>query len=58
MLFEILFDHLGNARLGDEKYFSNSITGDRNALEETVRRFLLALANSIHAKLDTISCKA
>lgn len=53
-LFQVLFDHSGNARVGDEEgYFSQAVS-DPQEMSAFVRKTSLKLANTVHAKMETI----
>jgi len=55
---ELVFDDLGNTRLGRDSFVTDTINGNSDALPETLRRIALFLVTSIHKKLDTIPRKA
>ncbi len=54
VIYEILFDTLGNARLGNSKFFGHSIRRDATDRLETLRRIALGLINAIHENMDTV----
>ena len=54
-VYEVLFDNLGNMRLGTGKNFTETMKGDRVMVNETFRRLALGLATAIHASLDVVS---
>ncbi|MDO3510138.1 hypothetical protein [Ralstonia pseudosolanacearum] len=53
-LLQVLFDHLGNARVGTERGYSLSASGDSKELASFVRKTSLELANAVHAKMAII----
>lgn len=57
-LYQIVFDALGNTRLGKEKSFSSSIRPDAEGVEQTHRKIALNLSTAIHDGIDSIDCNA
>lgn len=58
MLYEILFDTLGNARLGSSKFFGHGIRKDATDRLETFRRIALGIINAIHDNMDRVDGRA
>lgn len=56
VLYQIIFDDIGNARLGDGNHFSESILPGES-FKGTHRRIALGLLKSIHDSLDVIHYK-
>ncbi|CAJ0744023.1 hypothetical protein R16034_04038 [Ralstonia edaphis] len=53
-LFQVLFDNLGNARVGTEQGYFSSASSDPQELISFVRKTSLALANAVHAKMSIV----
>lgn len=53
-MYEIVFDELGSARLGQSKFFGHNIRKDATDLPETLRRIALGVINAIHDDMDTV----
>ncbi len=54
MVYEILFDAIGDARVDNSRFFGNTIRRDEPELREALRRISLAIVNAIHAHMDTV----
>ncbi|WP_157381687.1 hypothetical protein [Burkholderia ubonensis] len=53
-LFQVLFDQLGNARVGAEQGYFSSASSDPQDMTSFVRKTSLELANAVHAKMSII----
>lgn len=53
VLYQIVFDALGNSRLGEGKRFSASIIPGTEDFVNTYRSVALGLINAIHANMDS-----
>ncbi|HKB60930.1 MAG TPA: hypothetical protein VKC56_12910 [Gallionellaceae bacterium] len=54
VIYEILFDALGNARIDHSHFFGNSIRKEDPELREALRRISLAIINAIHDSMDRV----
>ena len=54
MLYEVLFDELGNACLGDDQNFYSSIVNGRPEFQSALRQIALGVVNAIHRVLDSV----
>lgn len=53
-LFQVLFDHLGNVRVGAEQGYFSSAGGESQEMTSFVRKVSLTLANAVHAKMSIV----
>jgi hypothetical protein len=53
-LFQVVFDHLGNARVRTDSAYFLSVSGDPGELNLVVSTICLNLANAVHAKMEVI----
>lgn len=58
MVYEILFDAIGDARVDSSRFFGNTIRKDEPEQREALRRIALALINAIHENMDTVDATA
>jgi hypothetical protein len=54
MVYEILFDAIGDARVDKSRFFGNTIRKEEPEQREALRRIALAIINAIHANMDTV----
>jgi hypothetical protein len=54
VIYEILFDTLGNARVDHSRFFGNSIRKEDPELREALRRISLAIISAIHENMDRV----
>jgi hypothetical protein len=58
MVYEILFDASGDARVDASRFFGNTIRKDDPEQREALRRIALSLVNAIHESMDTVDATA